>query len=459
MTHRRPENESESQIYTPTAENTNSEEIYKLARFWISKCTGPEHESCPNENFNNRLRHYPTRLIELPPYDLGSSQGANLDEIEVRLVESKDIVVLPVQYHDDYPEFRAQNQRSRTDRIAGEYVTLSHCWGEKQFTRLLRDNYKHFKTGIALKTLPLTFRHAIQFACRLSRAVRYIWIDSLCIVQDDKEDWLAESVQMYEIYRNSFCNLSATAASDSEQGLFFPRDPQHLWENEVSLNTKELSDPRSTTRPHQYLGIEPLIKRCTIQDISFWDRTVEDAPVNRRAWVLQERLLAPRILHFCQGQIAWECRHIDAAECRPHGVSHIELRSQEVKLEESARLKGLIPDDYGPKPIAVEPTEASQAAHKNWKLVVERYSRTALTNSEDRLIAVAGIAELMSSRIGNELKYVAGMWEMYLASQLLWRVNDVYKDGQLVLSNPSRRPTSYRAPSFSWVAVDAPVCE
>jgi hypothetical protein len=128
-----------------------------------------------------------------------------------------------------------------------------------------------------------------------------------------------------------------------------------------------------------------------------------------------------------------------------------------VKLRERARLKGLIPDDYGPKPIALEPTEASEAAHEDWKLVVERYSRTALTESDDKLIAVAGIAELMSSRIGNQLKYVAGMWEMYLASQLLWRVKDVDKGGQLILSNPSRRPTLYRAPSFSWAAVDAPV--
>jgi hypothetical protein len=102
--------------------------------------------------------------------------------------------------------------------------------------------------------------------------------------------------------------------------------------------------------------------------------------------------------------------------------------------------------------MEIDKMEISDSAHESWKRVTERYSRTGLTNESDKLIALAGIAELLSREIGG--LYVAGMWEKYLASQLLWRVDPIYENGQL--SNPSQRPTSYRAPSFSWVAVDAP---
>jgi hypothetical protein len=128
----------------------------------------------------------------------------------------------------------------------------------------------------------------------------------------------------------------------------------------------------------------------------------------------------------------------------------MELRSGDVK--ERVRLKGLVPDEYGPKPVEIDPTEASDAAHENWKHVIERYSRTALTNAEDKLIALAGIAEMMSSPIRG--RYIVGMWEKYLASQLLWYVEPVFEDGRF--SYPSRRPKRYRAPSFSWAAVDTP---
>jgi Heterokaryon incompatibility protein (HET) len=336
--------------------------------------------------------------------------------------------------------------------VRGEYVTLSHCWGKAKIIRLEKENMRDFERGIPISSLPLTFQQAIDFARRLSRAIRYIWIDSLCIVQDDAEDWLSESVQMYSVYRNSYCNVSATAAVNSSEGLYFDRDPQYLWEDEINLNTEGIPRPMSESLRGRLLGLEPLVRRCKIQDGSFWDREVDDAPVNRRAWVLQERLLAPRVLHFCKDQIAWECRHVDAAECLPYGVSTMELKAGTVK--ERARLKALIQEDYGPPVLAPNPIEKSFAAHENWKRVVERYSTTGLTKPEDKLIALAGIAELISRGIGPKVAYVAGMWEKFLASQLLWRVNPHYEDGRM--RYPQRRSPVWRAPSFSWAAVNAP---
>lgn len=258
---------------------------------------------------------------------------------------------------------------------------------------------------------------------------------------------------MYDVYRNAYCNISATNASNSSEGLFFSRDPQLLWENEVNLNTDGIPRPLTERAHKSHLGLEPLIRRCTIHDASFWDREVDDAPVNRRAWVLQERLLAPRVLHFCKDQIAWECKHADAAESSPYGLSTMTLQAGTVA--ERTRLKALVPESYGARSLAPDVAEVSFDYHEKWKAIVERYSITALTKPEDKLIALAGIAELMSDRIGENVIYVAGMWEKYLASQLLWRVKSKYEDDRF--KYPQRRAISpWRAPTFSWAAIDAP---
>jgi len=357
---------------------------------------------------------------------------------------------VPIDSHADIslpPNF------PKDDKPQGEYVTLSHCWGKAKMTCLMTYNEEDFKNGIRLRQLPLTFQHAVNFARRLSRSVRYIWIDALCIIQDDKDDWAHESGKMYEVYRNSYCNLSATKAKDSTEGLHFRRDPHLLWEDEINLNTEGIYRPLAEREHKSRLGLEPLIRRCTIRNASFWNRQVDDAVVNRRAWVLQERLLAPRVLHFCKDQVAWECRHVDAAESLPHGISTMELKAGTVG--QRTRLKTLVPEEHGRRVLAPIPADDSYVAHENWKHIVERYSRTALTKDQDKLIALAGIAELMSSRIGKNMFYVAGMWERFLASQLLWRVPPRYEDGRL--KYPQRRVSDPGGPpTFSWAAVVAP---
>ncbi|KAF2166084.1 hypothetical protein M409DRAFT_55427 [Zasmidium cellare ATCC 36951] len=260
---------------------------------------------------------------------------------------------------------------------------------------------------------------------------------------------------MFQIYANSYCNISATAAIDATTGLFFPRDSQYLWEDEINLNTDGLLRVQRYQKQAKLpRGYTPLVRRCEVFDLAFWDRRVESSPVNRRAWVLQERLLAPRVLHFCQDQIAWECPEHDAAESFPDGLPNFELRNG--KIEQKVRLKGLLSyrlteSDFGEQ-VLIDPEQTSEMVHDHWNFVVERYSTTGLSYEADKLIALAGIAELMANRIGG--KYLAGMWTRYLASQLTWRVKTAYENGRLLY--PSRRPKTYRAPTFSWASVDAP---
>ncbi|KAH9844870.1 HET-domain-containing protein, partial [Teratosphaeria destructans] len=455
---------AEARIYTPLSTTTRGTEALQLARHWIKTCTSPAHPTCPDDDFDHRPRAYPSRLIELPPYDSVSKRDGPL---RARLVITNGTnVVLSERNRGRTPgrttvsELPGSPMASSGEPLVGNYVTLSHRWDStNDFLTLRKENLAEFQDpGIHLGsepgsgTLSRALCEAIDFAARLGKDVRYIWIDALCIIQDDEDDWRRESVKMYEVYRNSFCNISVTA-EHINAGLYCDkRDPSLLWEDEVNLNTDGIPKGREDEKYGRRLpGTEPLVRRCRIQDAFFWNRLVDDAPVNRRAWVLQERLLAPRVLHFCQDQLAWECRHLDAAESLPDGVPDLEIKAGEVAGRE--RLKAAMPQEYGPRVLVADASEQSMAAHELWKRIVERYSTTGLTEEKDKLVAIAGIAALISKQIGRGVTYIAGMWEKWLASQLLWRVNPSYQDGVLVYL--ARRPLVCRAPSFSWAAVKA----
>ncbi|KAJ9655038.1 hypothetical protein H2201_008890 [Coniosporium apollinis] len=534
---------------TPISHSTASDEVFQLAMHWITKCKCADRPPA----------WYPTRLIDLSELktrdfldtkrliSTGQLDRGKLEEIKVRLVEKRD-------WEDEKPG--CGNIR---------YVTLSHRWGSAAENQLIltTEDMERFKDGIRINELPKTFRDAIEFASRLPR-VGYVWIDSLCIKQGPNEvhDWLAESAVMDQVYRESFLNISATAAKSSADGLFFSRRPELLLEDEVTLNIEgipgarignndgrnpndtiaqdvstELPQPISTQSPliqwwrelwlvhlalllagpllitfgyhvdmnhygkpklqHEpdgnttsendrliygrtrnrskyelYRDFGPrsdndpnTLERCTILDASFWKSHVDQAPVNQRGWVLQERLTTPRVLHFCYDQIAWECCEFDAAEGRPHGVPNFQLTSDEI-VEES-RLKGLDPETDGRDLRRVRLKGFPEAdphlipglyAFELWRRIVEVYSKTALTKPGDKLIALSGIAKSMASKIGTEKKptgYVAGLWRKHLASQLLWKVEPVFRELDSSFEHPSKRPEDYRAPTFSWASVDA----
>lgn len=358
---------------------------------------------------------------------------------------------------------------------------------------------------------------------------------------------------MDKVYRQSFLNISATAATNSDGGLFHSRRPELLLEDEVLLNIEGIPgvarEPRTVETPaepspklalislldlfeqywftsyllvllrHLYVLVgrqtspqpkrkpdvhghsQPMkatstsedvvttrdespsrdsegepsgetdrknLRRCTILDVSFWTDRIDKAPVNTRGWVLQERLMAPRVLHFCRDQVAWECTEFDAAEGQPQGMPNFQLTGHGI-VDES-RLKGLkLKADGGrlrrmrlqgfPDPDPhLQPTIWGLEL---WRRIVEVYSKTAITNPEDKLIALSGMARWMAQKIGspnNPAKYVAGLWELHLASQLLWRTEPVFRENirenDSYFEHLSTAPEEYRAPSFSWASID-----
>lgn len=474
-------------LRTPVSDHMDHAEVLGLAKTWLDKC------KCVN-GWALKKEDYPTRLIDLAELkklgtidaekwtyhkDLGPDE---LGSTTVNIVDTRDL---------DWAKLKDK-----------AYVTLSHRWGgTDKPVKLTKDTEGAFRKGMRLRDLPRTFQEAIHFAVRVDHRVHYIWIDSLCIIQGDKQDWLIESDRMHEVYRNSFLNISATAAKDSSEGLYSHRVPQQLWEEVVLLDVDGLdkgaekirvyrpentpatqhrspnaADTAGLTVGSEYLQMTK-IQSCLLVDVSNWETLVNQAPVNKRGWVVQERLLAPRVLHFCRGRIAWECAEFEDIEGNAAHMPNYRLVGDEVY--EGIPIKGLQPGKHGKMlrdgrlrgaadPIALDKNDAeTKIVHslELWSRIVEVYCRTDLTEDQDKLIALSGLAQRMADTIAesgierDQIRYIAGLWNVRLASQLLWYIEPVYRGDSDSSSGKieylSKRPKRYRAPSFSWASVDA----
>ncbi|KAH6629718.1 heterokaryon incompatibility protein-domain-containing protein [Boeremia exigua] len=182
--------------------------------------------------------------------------------------------------------------------VGGSYVTLSHCWGKANFKQLTSTTEFELRAGLTSQALPKTFQDAIYVCQQLGQ--QYLWIDSLCIRQDDPEDWDREAAKMHLVYANAVFNIAATGAANSSVGLSFQRNP--LAHQPFCVHTGTGGHDRWLFLP------------------DWSDHTILESPLNRRAWVSQERFLSNRIMHFTTAGLYWECRRSRASDLRPtHG--------------------------------------------------------------------------------------------------------------------------------------------
>jgi hypothetical protein len=222
-------------------------------------------------------------------------------------------------------------------------MCLSYCWGKKPFLMTTRRNIQAHKNGISIGKLPLTFQHAIEVARQLN--IRYIWIDSLCIIQKDPADWEREAGKMADIYRGSYITIAATSASGPHEGFVFAtrRVPYH------SVNLQLIHRFKNSQYP---VDPEPGPLKRTM-------------PLLTRAWTYQERLLAPRVLHFAFSEVVYDCYTKRRCECNmTPTIDHVTKQTYFDTLIAS-----------------IEDTHRSPA--KTWRGIVIEYSRLKLTFSSD----------------------------------------------------------------------------
>lgn len=293
-----------------------------------------------------------------------------------------------------------------------KYATLSHCWGAGDHLTLNEKTVTKLKAGLPVDELDPTFRDAVRIARRLGS--EYLWIDSLCIRQDSHEDWQQESSRMGDIYRFALFNIAASGAHNAKEGCFAPR----------RLDTKLLERIQ--------IGNDEYICGNLISFLREFDKTL----LSLRAWVLQERFLAPRTIHWGLPEMFWECNHHLVWERFPRGLFRFGYKwpgPTYKTVNSSNALKA-----------AGEVTSVGLGqAQKAWNNIMCKYSAAKLTFDTDKLVALTGIVKMFRSILQD--RFFAGFWERDMQSELLWTPK--------IPCVASNRISQQIAPTWSWLSL------
>jgi hypothetical protein len=366
------------------AVSTRSLSSFELARSWLNECK-MHHQLCQNlakmcsgGSTSNEEQFLPSRIIDV--------SGA-------------------------IPQLLVTGGM----RIQDQYLALSHCWGGIKILRLLTTNIDEFKAGINVTELTRTFQDALLITRKLG--YKYIWIDSLCIIQDSEQDWRTEAKKMAQVYGNAECTIAAIGP-DGNAGCFRRRNP-------LLRRPGKLTES-SGVSVYGY-GFLKAGEHNVLED-SPGIPGLSNLPLLRRAWVVQERLISDRVLYYGYEGLMWECATCTASEFRPQIFPVPTLKYSEEPLKFILRrILGLLPrSDRSARNMFLEV----------WLRVMETYTRSALTFPTDRVAALAGIAEMIRSTTGME--YLAGLWVELFPEVLLWW--------------PGAPQSTLPSPSWSWLS-------
>lgn len=342
----------------------------------IEKCIS-EHSRCKKKSFNSTF--VPTRLLELGDNSASSA----------RLIECGQTHTIP----------HAKNQL--------QYATLSYCWGETLTMTTTKENkLRHQEIGIELHIMPKTFQDAIRVAKTLG--IQYLWIDALCIVQDDKDDWEAESVAMCDIFAHSKVTISAAKSSSSAERFL-----ERTADDTLTLQFQSILKPDISG---QYsIRLEPRHDNPAHNDL-------ERSQWVSRAWVWQEQVMSTRQLVFGNKTLQFRC-------------------SEGIFLENGGHQDDRI--------MVINETELF------WYNAIRIYSSRKLKFASDRLKAIAGAAKFIESSNlakGKPAEYFVGLWQNHdFEYQLRW-VCTVPSLSLTEMKQLLQDREHYIAPSWSWAS-------
>lgn len=328
---------------------------------WTSKCL-KEHSHCDS----SREPVMPHRLLKVE----------NFEDCNVRLVDTR-------------------SQR-------GKYAALSHRWcPQTPGSSLVKANLDMFLTQVPVPLFYPLLKDAISVCAKLG--ISYIWIDTMCIIQDDPMDWAIEASNMAAVYENAFITIAGSGCPDGAEGLRQTYSKDH---GEQIAQINGISIYMRPQLPHP-------VWRNNGQPTEF--SRSEEYPLMSRGWVFQERALARRTIHFTQQELVWECTEAVYCECKSSGY------------------------DRKSNATGVPLRDLSQA---NWTKMVAWYSTLNLTFAKDRLPALGGVARRYGESRG--WTYMAGLWKQSWQRNLFWKRGN---------EKPKPRPHPLFAPSWSWASI------
>ena len=357
-----------TQIVASYSADVASEHTLRQVYRWIAEC-----QSCHPLCRQDHSSFIPRRLLHI---DLGTKTAI------VRLVETRE-------------------------DLQCRWAALSYVWGGDQKLKTTLSSIADMKAGIKLERLPQTLQDAVT-VCRALR-LELLWVDALCIIQDDQEDLDRELASMPQIYQKAWVTISASAAATVSDGFLQQRCYSH---EKTPIALPYLADEGLDT-----CGIICLPDAGSICT-SYLDN---NEPINQRAWTYQERRLSQRVLDFNHSQVVLYCY----TNKRCQGSGSLEDWSED---SEESRLY---------KPVS------DHQALPEWRDIVDVYVTRKVSFASDRLKAISALADIYRQRTG--YTYLAGLWEESLVYDLCWKTGE---------NEVLPRPREYRAPSWSWAAVD-----
>ncbi|KAI0434409.1 heterokaryon incompatibility protein-domain-containing protein [Xylaria sp. FL1042] len=351
----------------PTGDTASDKAVRRL-QSWVSKCS-KEHSHC-GERGPTPMPH---RILEIQ----------DSQEPRVRLVDRRDMV--------------------------GEYACLSHRWCEATTeASLVKKNLEMYKSMVPDHALYPLLKDAILVAGLAG--LRFLWIDCLCIIQDDEEDWNIEAATMASVYENASLTI-ASSGCEGGHGLFYKSSQDNV--TTVTMTGKEPVYIRPLMK-------HPVWKQGTTESIEF--SSDPDYPLMSRGWVYQERALSKRIIHFTRQEILWECVEDVWCECKssyPFVPSVLWIKSGSLDLH---RRRSIL--------------------NSEWDSIVPTFALMSLTFPSDRLPALSGIARRYGEHHG--YKYLAGLWEQTIHRDFFWGRGN---------SDVGPRPRPNSSPTWSWASI------
>lgn len=348
-----------------------------IASNWLRACV--DEHTCHNLGASNRN---PTRLIRI------------LDDSTAQLV-----------------------QPAESDTLY-DFVTISYSWGTQEpltkeqrehidAGRTLKDNVEARLCSFSLSQIPVMLRQAILFIRALG--YEYIWIDSVCIIQLNFEDWTREAPYMREYYGNSVFTLYLCSVRSPAEELFKARE---AW---------RLGSSGGRIRGNRLVSVEEPIEEIR-----------SHSPLAQRGWTLQEEQLSPRRLFWFSQRLYWVCSTAHHAE----GLSTPDRRPQWLPERDKA---SILPFNF----LAARWNQDVDTLHDEWLTIVQSYCQRCLTKPGDKFEAISGLAASYWPSHADE-QYLAGLWKSTLVQDMSWKV-----------AVPGSWDPRFAqiAPSWSWAAL------
>jgi hypothetical protein len=294
-----------------------------------------------------------------------------------------------------------------------KYAALSYCWGGAQTKATTTTTIKTYLDQISITSLPSSLRDAIWVTRKLG--LQYLWVDSLCIVQDDEIAKVHEIGRMEHIYNNAYVTISADCASSCHTSFLHTNIPDSassalpfVWDDNESgtILFTSINNPQTSLRDSH-----------------------RNSPIHTRGWTLQERFMSRRLLVYSKYKIFWVCARGSDKDGGDENYEDYDYSDAQRRPQLSTTT-----------PHAKNDTTRHG---EEWRSLVVEYSKRKLSDSSDKLPAFSSIAAYFATRLNDD--YVAGLWRRQLPNMLCWRGVDV------------SRPENWRAPSWSYMAIDGQI--